>query len=55
MKQAVIIMLIGWLLSLTAAALPLIGFSSYQKTSLCLPFQLEDDNDKGQPFCLYWP
>lgn len=54
MKQAVIIMLIGWIFSAVMATMPLLGFSSYQETSICLPFRFEHLRDKGQ-LSLYAP
>ncbi|XP_067941791.1 follicle-stimulating hormone receptor-like isoform X2 [Watersipora subatra] len=46
MKQAIIIMLVGWIFSAGVAVLPLVGFSGYQETSICLPFKYEDTGDK---------
>ena len=32
--------LIGWVISATAGALPLLGFSDYSLVAICLPFQV---------------
>ncbi|XP_015218187.2 lutropin-choriogonadotropic hormone receptor [Lepisosteus oculatus] len=40
-RQAVLIMMGGWLFSLTMALLPLLGVSSYMKVSICLPMDIE--------------
>eukprot|EP00064_Thunnus_orientalis_P016917 superscaffoldBa00003463_g16990 len=37
LRHAVVLMLIGWLLCIILALLPVIGVSSYQKVSICLP------------------
>uniref|UniRef100_A0A8C7XRI8 G-protein coupled receptors family 1 profile domain-containing protein n=1 Tax=Oryzias sinensis TaxID=183150 RepID=A0A8C7XRI8_9TELE len=34
-------MLIGWLLCITAAVLPLVGVNTYQRVSICLPMDTE--------------
>ncbi|XP_069943789.1 uncharacterized protein [Cherax quadricarinatus] len=39
LSMAVKIMVVGWTYSITMAALPLLGISSYSKTSICLPME----------------
>ncbi|XP_048863429.1 lutropin-choriogonadotropic hormone receptor isoform X2 [Brienomyrus brachyistius] len=45
--SAVLIMAAGWLLSLAVALLPLLGVSSYQKVSVCLPMDIEAPLSQG--------
>ncbi|XP_023678233.2 lutropin-choriogonadotropic hormone receptor isoform X2 [Paramormyrops kingsleyae] len=45
--SAVLIMAGGWLLSLAVALLPLLGVSSYQKVSVCLPMEIEAPLSQG--------
>ncbi|RVE65386.1 hypothetical protein OJAV_G00115840 [Oryzias javanicus] len=37
LRHAAALMLIGWLLCITAAVLPLVGVNTYQRVSICLP------------------
>uniref|UniRef100_H2MGU7 Thyrotropin receptor n=1 Tax=Oryzias latipes TaxID=8090 RepID=H2MGU7_ORYLA len=39
--HAAALMLIGWLLCITAAVLPLVGVNTYQRVSICLPMDTE--------------
>ncbi|XP_064485780.1 lutropin-choriogonadotropic hormone receptor-like [Ornithodoros turicata] len=39
LRNAIRIMAFGWLYACLAAALPLLGISSYKKTSICLPME----------------
>uniref|UniRef100_A0A3P8XS07 Thyrotropin receptor n=1 Tax=Esox lucius TaxID=8010 RepID=A0A3P8XS07_ESOLU len=41
LSHAAVIMLAGWLLCLLLAVLPLVGVSSYQKVSICLPMDTQ--------------
>ncbi|XP_053196493.1 thyrotropin receptor-like [Scomber japonicus] len=41
LRHAVALMLVGWLLCVIIALLPVIGVSSYQKVSICLPMDTE--------------
>ncbi|AWP14844.1 Thyrotropin receptor [Scophthalmus maximus] len=41
LRHAAALMLAGWLLCLVLALLPLVGVSSYQKVSICLPMDTE--------------
>uniref|UniRef100_A0A3Q3IIG0 Thyrotropin receptor n=2 Tax=Monopterus albus TaxID=43700 RepID=A0A3Q3IIG0_MONAL len=41
LRHAAVLMLIGWLLCVILALLPLVGVSSYQKVSICLPMDTE--------------
>ncbi|XP_042365574.1 thyrotropin receptor-like [Plectropomus leopardus] len=41
LRHAAVLMLIGWMLCLTLALLPVVGVSSYQKVSICLPIYTE--------------
>ncbi|XP_041107605.1 lutropin-choriogonadotropic hormone receptor [Polyodon spathula] len=41
LRHAVLIMLGGWIFSITMAFLPLLGVSSYRKVSICLPMDIE--------------
>ncbi|TNN45045.1 Thyrotropin receptor [Liparis tanakae] len=41
LRHAAALMLAGWLLCATLAVLPLVGVSSYQKVSICLPMDTE--------------
>ncbi|XP_054469019.1 thyrotropin receptor-like [Anoplopoma fimbria] len=41
LRHAAVLMLIGWLLCAILAVLPLVGVSSYQKVSICLPMDTE--------------
>ncbi|XP_040915608.1 thyrotropin receptor-like isoform X2 [Toxotes jaculatrix] len=41
LRHAAVLMLIGWLLCVVLALLPLVGVSSYQKVSICLPMDTE--------------
>jgi len=47
-KQIIVLMVLGWVFSLTMATLPLFpnGVSSYQKVAICLPFELESTVSK---------
>lgn len=41
LRHAVMLMLIGWLLCVILALLPVVGVSSYQSVSICLPMNIE--------------
>lgn len=41
LRHAAVLMLVGWLLCVILALLPLLGVSSYQKVSICLPMDTE--------------
>ncbi|KAA8584721.1 hypothetical protein FQN60_008506, partial [Etheostoma spectabile] len=41
LRHAAVLMLAGWLLCVILALLPLVGVSSYQKVSICLPMETE--------------
>ncbi|KAM8827491.1 thyrotropin receptor-like isoform 2-T4 [Spinachia spinachia] len=41
LRHAAVLMLVGWLLCALLAMLPLVGVSSYQKVSICLPMDTE--------------
>ncbi|XP_040013925.1 thyrotropin receptor-like [Xiphias gladius] len=41
LRHAALLMLVGWLLCVVLALLPLFGVSSYQKVSICLPMDTE--------------
>uniref|UniRef100_A0A3Q1EZ77 Thyrotropin receptor n=1 Tax=Acanthochromis polyacanthus TaxID=80966 RepID=A0A3Q1EZ77_9TELE len=41
LRHAAVLMLIGWLLCVIVALLPVVGVSSYQKVSICLPMDTE--------------
>ncbi|XP_056616225.1 lutropin-choriogonadotropic hormone receptor isoform X2 [Triplophysa dalaica] len=41
LSHASVIMVVGWLLCLVMALLPLMGVSSYKKVSMCLPMDIE--------------
>ncbi|XP_034403367.1 thyrotropin receptor-like isoform X2 [Cyclopterus lumpus] len=41
LRHAAVLMLVGWLLCVILAVLPLVGVSSYQKVSICLPMDTE--------------
>ncbi|XP_006822611.1 lutropin-choriogonadotropic hormone receptor-like, partial [Saccoglossus kowalevskii] len=47
LKTASIVMAGGWLLSLFCATLPLVGFSSYTKFAICLPFETSPARSLG--------
>lgn len=47
LRTAVVIMIGGWLYSIGIAMLPLFGFSNYSSTSICLPMESRDWNDKS--------
>ncbi|XP_077994415.1 thyrotropin receptor-like [Glandiceps talaboti] len=42
LKTACMVMAGGWILALLCATLPLLGFSSYSKFAVCLPFETEN-------------
>ncbi|XP_068082077.1 lutropin-choriogonadotropic hormone receptor-like [Anabrus simplex] len=46
LNMAVRVMAVGWLYSLSMAALPLLGISSYSKTGLCLPMENKHISDR---------
>ncbi|KAJ8963293.1 hypothetical protein NQ318_018761 [Aromia moschata] len=48
LRTAVRVMLAGWMCALFMAVLPLIGVSSYSKTSVCLPLE-----NKGKADAIY--
>ncbi|XP_026195981.1 thyrotropin receptor-like [Anabas testudineus] len=41
LRHAAVLMLVGWVLCVVLALLPLVGVSSYQKVSICLPMDTE--------------
>ncbi|XP_013870538.1 thyrotropin receptor [Austrofundulus limnaeus] len=41
LRHTAVLMLIGWLLCVTIALLPVLGVNSYQKVSICLPMDTE--------------
>lgn len=41
LRHAAVLMLVGWLLCATLALLPVVGVSSYQRVSICLPMDTE--------------
>ncbi|XP_067340278.1 thyrotropin receptor-like isoform X2 [Channa argus] len=41
LRHAAVLMLVGWLLCVILALLPLFGVSSYQKVSICLPMDIQ--------------
>lgn len=41
LRHAALLMLVGWLLCVILALLPLVGVSSYQRVSICLPMDTE--------------
>ncbi|KAK5647690.1 hypothetical protein RI129_002582 [Pyrocoelia pectoralis] len=45
LRTAVRVMFVGWLSAITMAILPLIGISSYSKTSICLPLEKKGKAD----------
>lgn len=45
LKCAAKVMVFGWIYALTMATLPVLGISSYTKTSICLPMGTEDTTD----------
>ncbi|XP_068689076.1 follicle-stimulating hormone receptor-like isoform X3 [Montipora foliosa] len=47
-KQIVVLIAIGWIFSITLAALPLlqVGVSSYEKVAICLPFEVKSTLSK---------
>lgn len=44
-RQAAFIMMAGWLVAITIAVLPTIGMSSYDRVSICLPFETRGVED----------
>ncbi|XP_070490490.1 lutropin-choriogonadotropic hormone receptor-like [Chironomus tepperi] len=44
-RKAYVIMICGWLYSITIAVLPLFGISNYSSTSICLPMEAQDFAD----------
>lgn len=47
-KQAVVISIVmGWILTVVMCVLPLAGLSSYERVSICLPFETRDVEDKA--------
>ncbi|XP_070545787.1 leucine-rich repeat-containing G-protein coupled receptor 5-like [Ptychodera flava] len=47
LKTACLVMAGGWLLALLCATLPLVGFSSYSKFAICLPFETGNNKSLG--------
>ncbi|XP_062585950.1 leucine-rich repeat-containing G-protein coupled receptor 5-like isoform X1 [Saccostrea cucullata] len=43
LKQAGIIMTVGWIFSISNATLPFFGISDYRKFAICLPFETSDN------------
>lgn len=52
LRQAAGILLSGWVFALLMATLPLVGVSSYSKTSICLPMETTSAVDKVYVFTL---
>ena len=52
LRQAAAILLSGWVFALLMATLPLVGVSSYSKTSICLPMETTRAVDKVYVFAL---
>ena len=46
-KRALMVMLIGWFFAMVLATLPLVGVSDYSSVAICLPFNVEGDEDKA--------
>ena len=42
LKCGQVVMLIGWIISIILATLPLAGINSYQKTGICLPMDVDN-------------
>ena len=40
-------MIIGWVIGILLAVLPMLGLSSYERVSICLPFETRDIEDKA--------
>ncbi|KAK2818766.1 hypothetical protein Q5P01_024327 [Channa striata] len=51
LRHAAVLMLIGWLLCVILALLPLVGVSSYQKVSICLP--MDTQNSAAQAYVVF--
>uniref|UniRef100_A0A8C4NY81 Thyrotropin receptor n=2 Tax=Dicentrarchus labrax TaxID=13489 RepID=A0A8C4NY81_DICLA len=47
LRHAAVMMLVGWLLCVILALLPVVGVSSYQKVSICLPMDTETTAAQG--------
>ena len=52
LRLASLIMICGWVFALIMAMLPLVGISSYTKTSVCLPMDISTNVNKGYIFIL---
>ena len=52
LKQASVIMICGWTYSIIMGMLPLVGVSSYEHTSICLPMKTVRSFDRGYVFML---
>ncbi|KAK2159385.1 hypothetical protein LSH36_154g10046 [Paralvinella palmiformis] len=52
LRHAAVIMLGGWTFALVMATLPLLGVSSYSKTSVCLPMETGSPLDEGYTITL---
>ncbi|CAB4001301.1 probable glyco hormone G- coupled receptor [Paramuricea clavata] len=45
MRTAIICMIIGWIVAITVAVLPIRGVGSYGKVAICLPFDTDNGGD----------
>ena len=45
MRTAIICMIIGWIVAITVAILPILGIGSYGKVAICLPFDTDNGGD----------
>ena len=45
MRTAVVSMLVGWIVAITIAILPILGVGSYRKVAICLPFDTDNGGD----------
>ncbi|XP_050995377.1 thyrotropin receptor isoform X2 [Labeo rohita] len=52
LSHASVIMLVGWIFCLLLALMPLIGVSSYQKVSICLPMDTQTLVDQTYILCV---
>uniref|UniRef100_A0A671L7Y6 Thyrotropin receptor n=1 Tax=Sinocyclocheilus anshuiensis TaxID=1608454 RepID=A0A671L7Y6_9TELE len=52
LSHASVIMLVGWIFCLLLALMPLIGVSSYQKVSICLPMDTQTLGDQIYILCV---
>lgn len=52
-KCAIILIIIGYTYSFIMACLPLFGISSYQNSSICLPFSIKNKIDQVKAFFFF--